>query len=99
VEDLDPEGGEPFYLPDLSSGQVLGAQEPMEVLMVCVDLNLVSRSFKVVTPGFECFNDGEKLAIVHVIVALGGRYLSGEESNGPPLGPFRTISVRLAQDF
>jgi hypothetical protein len=82
----------------LFSGQVLGAQELTEVLVICMDLNLVSGSFKVVALGFERFYNGKKLAVMHVIVALGGRHLPREESNGPPLGPFRAISVWLAQD-
>jgi hypothetical protein len=61
-----------------------------------MDLNLMSGSFKVVAPGFECFYDGKKLTVMHVIVALGGHHLPGEESNGPPLSPFWTILVWLA---
>jgi hypothetical protein len=64
---------------------VLGAQELTEVLIVHIDLNLISESFKVVALGFEYFNDGKELTIIHIIVVLSSYHLPGEESNKPPI--------------
>ena len=48
--------------------QDFGSREVFEVLVVCDDIDWGQSSFEVVAPGLECFEDGQELLVVYVVV-------------------------------
>ena len=52
----------------LSPHQDFGSREVFEVFVVCDDINWGQSSFEIVVPGFECFEDGQELLVVYIVV-------------------------------
>jgi hypothetical protein len=55
----------------LLSGEHLGGQEILKILVVCEDVDCVVRRLEVVTPSPESLEYGEELLVVCVVVELG----------------------------
>ena len=56
----------------LSAVERLGLAEISKIFMVGEDLHREGGTMKIVTPGFQGVNDGEKLAIVDIVISFGG---------------------------
>ena len=52
----------------LSLRQDFGSREVFEVFVVCDDVNWGQSSFEIVAPGLECFEDGQELLVMYIIV-------------------------------
>ena len=65
----------------LSSGKELGSGEVFKVLMVHDNIDQSWRSFEVVSPTVEHFENGEKLFVINVVIQLCGGEGLGVKSN------------------
>ena len=66
----------------MAAGGSAGAMEVLQVFMVCVYHNRVSRALQVDAPLAEPTDDSEQLFVIDRVVKLGLRELSGIESDG-----------------
>jgi len=64
----------------LSLGQHLRCQEIFKVFMVCDDVDAVLRTFKVMAPNLEAFEDGEEFLVMSIVILLGVREGTGMET-------------------
>ena len=84
---------------DLFGAQALCIHKTTEVIMVRKDDNLMLAAFQIVTPRFEGFDDGQKLAVVGFIACLCKNHFPRKERYWVPLAqiglsdyPIRTSS-------
>jgi len=62
--------GEIFRLLHLPPGQYLGSRKILKVLMIRNNINGIGRTFQIVLPNFESFEDGKQFLVICVIVQL-----------------------------
>ena len=48
--------------------RTLVVKKIFEILVVCDDIDWGQSSFEVMAPGFECFEDGQEVLVVHIVV-------------------------------
>jgi len=54
----------------LSPGQYLGSKKILKVLMICNNVDGISRIFQIVLPNLEGFKDGKQFLVMCIIVQL-----------------------------
>jgi len=62
--------GEVLGLPRLSPGQYLGSRKILKVLIICNNIDGIGRTFQIVLPNLESFEDGKQFLVMCVIVQL-----------------------------
>jgi len=62
--------GEVLRLLHLPPDQYLGSRKILKVLMIHNNINGIGRTFQIVLPNFESFEDGKQFLIICVIVQL-----------------------------
>jgi len=56
--------------PRLPPGQYLGSRKILKVLMICNNIDGIGRTFQIVPPNLESFEDGKQFLVMCVIVQL-----------------------------
>ena len=62
-------------------GQEFGGRKILKVLVICDDINQSWRTFEVMMPNFEGFEDGQEFLVVYIVVQLHRVESPGVESN------------------
>ena len=62
--------GEVLGLPCLPLGQYLGSRKILKVLMIRNNVNGIDRTFQIVLPNLESFEDSKQFLVIYVIVQL-----------------------------
>jgi len=56
--------------PHLPPGQYLGSRKVLKVLMICNNVNGIGRTFQIVPPNLESFEDGKQFLVMCIVVQL-----------------------------
>jgi len=62
--------GEVLRPPCLSLGQYLGSKKILKVLIIHNNVNGIGRTFQIVLPNLESFEDGKQFLVMYVVVQL-----------------------------